>query len=270
MNKKELNEYLNKQIETRQWGHAYLFYSSQIEEFNNDILQFLHNIIFLNIEKNRGEIVEEDKKKNIISQIENVVISDFNTLDGNDANTQKVREFFSDIEKKPLILENKIYIIDNFEKLNDSSQNVTLKTLEEPPKYAIIVIKANNINKILDTVRSRCQKIYLGEDDNLGVSEEIDEKLNELSSSILKDTSMDRYTLYYKKYSDKITRDNIMNLLTYLEKNIFLDIMDMYNMTEIVVKSKEKVMRNENFEMIKDYLLENLWGVGNDNSKRKR
>lgn len=265
MNKKELNEYLNKQINTKQWGHAYLFYSSQIEEFNEEILQFLYKIIFLNIEENRNEILGEDKKKNIISQIKNSVISDFNVLDGSDANTQKVRDFFLDIEKKPLILENKIYIIDNFDTLNDSAQNVTLKTLEEPPKYAIIVIKANNINDILDTVRSRCQKIYLGKD-NLDNNYEIDEKINELAKNIIKDTEISKYTIYYSKYCDKITRDNIVEILRYLEKNIFLDIINKYEMTEVIAKSNQKITRNENFEMVKDYLLENLWGVKNDNS----
>lgn len=265
MNKKELNEYLNKQISTRQWGHAYLFYSSQIEEFNEEILQFLYKIIFFNIEKYRNEILEEDKKKNIISQIKNSVISDFNILDGNDANTQKVREFFLDIEKKPLILENKIYIIDNFDMLNDSAQNVTLKTLEEPPRYAIIVIKASNMNGILDTVRSRCQKIYLGED-NFDNNYKIDEKMNELASNIIKDTEISKYTIYYAKYCDKITRDNIVEILRYLEKNIFLDIINKYEMTEIVVKANQKINRNENFEMVKDYLLENIWGVKNGNS----
>ncbi len=265
MNKKELNEYLNKQISTRQWGHAYLFYSSQIEEFNEEILQFLYKIIFFNIEKYRNEILEEDKKKNIISQIKNSVISDFNILDGNDANTQKVREFFLDIEKKPLILENKIYIIDNFDMLNDSAQNVTLKTLEEPPRYAIIVIKASNMNGILDTVRSRCQKIYLGED-NFDNNCKIDEKMNELASNIIKDTEISKYTIYYAKYCDKITRDNIVEILRYLEKNIFLDIINKYEMTEIVVKANQKINRNENFEMVKDYLLENIWGVKNGNS----
>ncbi len=265
MNKKELNEYLNKQISTRQWGHAYLFYSSQIEEFNEEILQFLYNIIFLNIEENRNEILGEDKKKNIISQIKNSVISDFNMLDGKDSNTQKVRDFFLDIEKKPLILENKIYIIDNFDMLNDSAQNVTLKTLEEPPKYAIIVIKASNINSIIDTVRSRCQKIYLGED-NFDNINEIDEKINELANNIIKDTEISKYTIYYAKYRDKITRDNVVEILRYLEKNIFLDIINKYEMTEVVAKSKQKITRNENFEMLKDYLLENLWRVKNGNS----
>lgn len=281
MNKIELNEFLKNQIENNKVGHAYLFYSNEIEEFSEEILQFLYNYLILNIEKNRNEELDEEKKKNLILQIKNGIISDFNIIDGKKAKTEDVRMFFDNILKKPLILENKIYIIENFENLNESAQNVTLKTLEEPPSYVLIVIKAKNINKILDTVRSRCQKIYVSgvsmdasmsadSKKDLLLYNKIDEKNYNLALNILKDLENKKFTLYYLKYMDKITKENIQEILLCFEKIISFDIINMYKYARVIAKTKEKILSNANFEMTKDYLLKNLWEAKNGNSKGKR
>ena len=45
----------------------------------------------------------------------------------------------NDIDVKPYSSEHKIYIIDEAEKMNQQAQNALLKTIEEPPAYAIII-----------------------------------------------------------------------------------------------------------------------------------
>lgn len=62
----------------------------------------------------------------------------------------------SDISIKPYSSENKIYIINEGEKLTPQAQNALLKTLEEPPAYAIFIILTTNIQTILPTIVSRC------------------------------------------------------------------------------------------------------------------
>lgn len=57
--------------------------------------------------------------------------------------------------------EYKIYILNDFEFANISSQNKFLKTLENPPKNVIFLINTSNIEMILDTVKSRCEIINL-------------------------------------------------------------------------------------------------------------
>lgn len=62
----------------------------------------------------------------------------------------------SDIAIKPYSSEYKIYVINEGEKLTIQAQNALLKTLEEPPSYAVIFILTTNIQTILPTITSRC------------------------------------------------------------------------------------------------------------------
>lgn len=55
----------------------------------------------------------------------------------------------------------KIYILNEFDKANLSSQNKFLKTLEEPPEHVIFILTTSNLDKILDTIKSRCELINL-------------------------------------------------------------------------------------------------------------
>lgn len=63
----------------------------------------------------------------------------------------------------PLESEYKIYILNNFDEANISSQNKFLKTLEEPPKNVIFLLNSSKPEIILDTIKSRCTKISLPE-----------------------------------------------------------------------------------------------------------
>lgn len=55
----------------------------------------------------------------------------------------------------------RVLIVDDIDRLSTSAANALLKTLEEPPAHAKIVITAQNINAVLPTVRSRAQIIQL-------------------------------------------------------------------------------------------------------------
>ena len=50
----------------------------------------------------------------------------------------------------------KIYIIDEAEKMNAQAQNALLKTIEEPPAYAVILLLTTNADTFLPTILSRC------------------------------------------------------------------------------------------------------------------
>ena len=62
----------------------------------------------------------------------------------------------NDIVIKPYSSPRKIYIVNEGEKMTPRAQNALLKTLEEPPEYAVIVILTNNVEALLPTVLSRC------------------------------------------------------------------------------------------------------------------
>lgn len=60
---------------------------------------------------------------------------------------------------KPLESKYKIAIIQSADKMNEESSNCLLKTLEEPPSYAIIILIVTSLESVRETVRSRCQII---------------------------------------------------------------------------------------------------------------
>lgn len=55
----------------------------------------------------------------------------------------------------------KIYIIDEAEKMTPQAQNALLKTIEEPPSYAVIILLTTNPEAFLPTVLSRCVQLKL-------------------------------------------------------------------------------------------------------------
>lgn len=61
-----------------------------------------------------------------------------------------------DIAIKPYSSAYKIYIVDEAEKMNTQAQNALLKTLEEPPEYAVIMLLATRAEAMLPTILSRC------------------------------------------------------------------------------------------------------------------
>ena len=61
------------------------------------------------------------------------------------------------IEIKPYRYRYKVFIIENADTMNVAAQNAFLKTLEEPPEYGVFLLLAENYNKLLTTVLSRCQ-----------------------------------------------------------------------------------------------------------------
>lgn len=66
-----------------------------------------------------------------------------------------------DIGIKPYSGRYKIYIIDQAEKMNEQAQNALLKTIEEPPAYAMILLLTSYTGVFLQTILSRCITLSL-------------------------------------------------------------------------------------------------------------
>ncbi|MCD8379632.1 MAG: DNA polymerase III subunit delta' [Lachnospiraceae bacterium] len=66
------------------------------------------------------------------------------------------RQLNQDVGIKPYRSKWKIYIVDEAEKMNVQAQNAALKTLEEPPDYAVILLLTANTDSMLETIKSRC------------------------------------------------------------------------------------------------------------------
>ena len=69
----------------------------------------------------------------------------------------EIREqIINDVDIKPYCSPYKIYIVANAELMNPQAQNALLKTIEEPPAYAIIMLLTANEGMLLPTIKSRC------------------------------------------------------------------------------------------------------------------
>lgn len=79
----------------------------------------------------------------------NIVVSDIRS------------QLINDISIKPYQASHKVYIVPEAEKMNEAAQNALLKTLEEPPEYAVILLLANGTGAFLQTILSRCVVLNL-------------------------------------------------------------------------------------------------------------
>jgi DNA polymerase III subunit delta' len=71
-----------------------------------------------------------------------------------------VREWQRDITLRPFESRRRVFILHDAERLSDEAANCMLKTLEEPPPYATIVLVANS-TELLPTIVSRCRVLRL-------------------------------------------------------------------------------------------------------------
>lgn len=74
---------------------------------------------------------------------------------------EKARELCEDVLHLPISSKYKIYIIDEVHMLSKSAWNALLKTIEEPPAHAKFIFATTEVNKVLPTVISRCQRFDL-------------------------------------------------------------------------------------------------------------
>jgi len=70
---------------------------------------------------------------------------------------EDIRNLVEQVRYAPQKGDYKVYIIDEVHMLSASAFNAFLKTLEEPPKYAIFILATTEKHKILPTILSRCQ-----------------------------------------------------------------------------------------------------------------
>ena len=206
---------------------------------------------------------------------------------------EQVRNLMSKAIEKPIIGEKKVYIIDNAEEMTKEAQNCLLKTLEEPPKYMVIILIVKNESEMLTTIKSRCTKVAFNKiednalkrylENNLGF-EKIDEsRLRSFDGSIGEAIKWrEKQELYseVEAFFDKIQNMDEIDLLNnqnvlYKNKDDIVQILSYLNMLfykktkskeprliakyikciEIIENTKKRLNYNGNFDMCIDNML---------------
>jgi DNA polymerase-3 subunit delta' len=72
-----------------------------------------------------------------------------------------VREWQGDITLRPYEGRRRVFILHDAERLTEAASNAMLKTLEEPPQHATIILVAHTAGDLLPTIVSRCQALKL-------------------------------------------------------------------------------------------------------------
>ncbi len=70
-----------------------------------------------------------------------------------------IRELRRDLHMRPFEADRRVYLVHNAHLLNEDAADALLKDLEEPPPYAVIVLIADDLGPLPETIRSRCQLV---------------------------------------------------------------------------------------------------------------
>ena len=285
----KVKEYLKTSIETRNISHSYMFVGKSGIGKKLFAKEFAKKIMCLNFEK----IDEEDCKCESCVKFETNSNPDYIEIfpDGKTLKIDQIRKMQEKIAEKPIISNRKVYVIDDADLMNEESQNCLLKTLEEPPEYAVIILVVSNESKILSTIKSRCILVKFNplssdeiktivpnlSDDfvkilegSLENSENIEEKqsqymqINEIADLIGKKCSLAE--LFNKSELLYSNKDDIISILEYL--NVIFFEKKWISLVEIVEKTKQKIISNNNYDMCIDYLLMHIWEEVNEKNYR--
>lgn len=94
---------------------------------------------------------------------------------------EDLRSIIETVKYPPSIGKYKVYIIDEVHMLSQSAENAFLKTLEEPPEYAIFILATTDPDKVRSTIRSRCLDLSfrrISDEEMLGGLKRICDKYN--------------------------------------------------------------------------------------------
>ena len=92
-----------------------------------------------------------------------------------------VREMRRDLHMRPFEAERRVYLVFGAHLLNDEAADALLKDLEEPPEYAVIVLVADEVGPLPETIRSRCQPVPFRRLSERAVHEAVQARAPELS-----------------------------------------------------------------------------------------
>ena len=137
---------------------------------------------------------------------------------------EEIRTLRDSVKIAPYNSKYKVYIIDEVHMLSNSAWNAFLKTLEEPPSHVIFILATTEINKIPETVMSRCQRFDFTKipenkmidhlknicaKENIKITDDSLKEISKLSNGCLRDALS--YLDKISKFNTEITTELIEN-----------------------------------------------------------
>lgn len=275
----KVKEYLNSTIENKNISHSFIFVGKPGIGKKQFAHQYAEMIMCLQDGKCDGNSVKCDS----CIKFEGNANPDYAeiTPDGKTLKIEQIRNLQARIVEKPITSRRKVYVIDDADLMSEESQNCLLKTLEEPPEYAVIILIVSNESRILPTIKSRCMIIkfqQLTSKEIKQVKPELsDDLIQLLEGSLLNAENIEQKKEQYAQLSNLVNvlenkqlvevfnsadllykgKDDIITLLEYL--NLIFFSRNEINAIPIIEKTKKKILANNNYDMTIDYCLMNIW-----------
>ncbi|MDR0978499.1 MAG: hypothetical protein LBL91_00905 [Lachnospiraceae bacterium] len=151
----------------------------------------------------------------------------------------QIRQMNNKILEKPIYLSKKVYIINDADLMTIEAQNALLKTLEEPPEYALIILIAQNEAKLLTTIKSRSTKILFKKIENKELQKFLEDRneFDELTENLLNvfDGSIGRAVSFKGKVEKYVEIEKIFSNLENMDIIDLFKVKDKYfNKDEII------------------------------------
>ncbi|CBW53772.1 DNA polymerase III gamma tau subunits [Mycoplasma mycoides subsp. capri LC str. 95010] len=193
-----IKEILEKQIKDNRINHALLFSGQRGTGKTSVARIFAKTINCLNLTNSTA--CEQCNNCKLANQNQLIDIIEIDAASNN--GVDEIREIKNSVSTLPLNSKYKVYIIDEVHMLTKQAFNALLKTLEEPPVYAIFILATTEFNKIPQTILSRCQifnftKIdknslknrlqYIANQENYQIEKEVLDEIFYLSEGSLRD-----------------------------------------------------------------------------------
>lgn len=160
------------------------------------------------------------------------------------ASNRKVEDAQNILEKvmyAPVNSRYKIYIIDEVHMLSATAFNALLKTLEEPPENVIFILATTEVHKVLDTIKSRCQRFdfkristqdivnhlkFIAQKEKINITDDALNTIAKNSAGGMRDSIALLDQLSVLGSNEEITTDDINNLLGRLSFDILFSLTD--------------------------------------------
>jgi DNA polymerase-3 subunit delta' len=78
---------------------------------------------------------------------------------GDQIRIDDIRTLRRDLHMRPFEAARRVYLVLGADTMNEDAADALLKDLEEPPSYAVILLVANDLGPLPETIRSRCQLV---------------------------------------------------------------------------------------------------------------
>lgn len=244
-----LIKHFDRNFTTNRMSHAFLICNTFYDCIKDDLEYILSNYFF-------------DGSKNIYNNPDIYILRPVNDK----IVKEDILSLQDSFKTKSLLNMNKVYIIDCAEKMNSYASNALLKFLEEPEPNIYGILISSNLNKVLSTIKSRCQILMVDNESLFNLNEFDSDYVSNVVNIIdlFENYGYDSISYIYEYINKKVEKEDLkiiikivkyfyrdcLNYLLFNTINIFTNYKDIID--KIVKKNCEKIIVDKLFILLKE------------------